>query len=296
MSGSGTAVSGPVVEPQVPVSVGRGRERLRFLLLGPLSVVREGRPCTPSAVKRRALLALLLFSANRQVAAGELVEELWDSRPPKSALATLQMYISGLRRTLDPAHSAARRAPRSHPRLTTDGATYRLRVRPGELDLERFRLLAATGRRLVGEGQCGPANRAFHEALALYQGRPLADLAAAGLLTARVTRLAEERLAVEQDFYDTVLCLGLGPRIIGELTERSARHPLREASHEQLMLALCQAGRRAEALAGYASARRVIVREIGVEPGPALREAQAVALSDRAVALARHPRCRPAAG
>ncbi|RKN03767.1 hypothetical protein D7319_30670 [Streptomyces radicis] len=275
-----------------PAPASRGPRTLRFQVLGPLGVVRDGRPCTPSALKRRVLLAVLLLSANRPVSVGQLIDELWSSRPPRSAVATLQMYVSGLRRALDPAHSAAHRDARSHPRLSTELAGYRLRVRPGELDLERFRTLASTGRRLVGEGHCGQAGLAFRRALSLCRGRPLSDLGTVGMLAPSITRLAEERLAVERESYETALCQGHGPLVIGELKEQCVRHPLQETFHEQLVLALCQAGRRAEALAAYASARRLIVGEIGVEPGPALRAAQRAALHDQYLVTARHPRCR----
>ena len=266
-----------------------------YLVLGPLTVFRNGRPCTPTALKRRALLAHLLLSANVAVPAHRLIEGLWGPVPPRAATATLQMYVSGLRRTLDPAHGAARRDARNHPLLSTEAAGYRLRVGPGELDLHRFRALAAAGRTQVAEGRCRQARETLGRALALWRGRPFTDLEGSGLLGARTLRLEEERLAVLGDRLDVVLCRGRSHEIVdavGELEELCALHPLRESFHEQLIRALCQVGRRAEALVAYARVRRTMVDDVGIEPGPGLRAAQRAALEGREARGATHQRCR----
>lgn len=129
-------------------------------MLGPLEVRRDGQPCTPTALKRRALLALLLLHANEPLSVTVLIDELWDCHPPRSATATLQMYVSGLRHTLDPDHRFAGRDPRQHPVLRTEGSGYRLRARPGELDLDHFQALAGLGRSQLQSGRCAVAARA----------------------------------------------------------------------------------------------------------------------------------------
>lgn len=270
-------------------------EEPRYFVLGPVTMLRDGRPCTPSALKQRVLLALLLLSPNTPVPTYRLIEGLWGSRPPQAAAATLQMYVTGLRRALDPAHGAARRDPRHHPLLATEATGYRLRVGPGELDLDRFRALSAAGRRHLAEGRCRQAGDAFRRALALWRGRPFADLEHSGRLGSYGVRLEEEHLAVVGDHLDTVLCRGDSHEVtdaIGELHELRAAHPLRESFHEQLIRALIRVGRRAEALAVYAKVRGMMVAELGIEPGPGLKAAQLVALQAREPYAAAHRHCR----
>ncbi|MFD8143299.1 BTAD domain-containing putative transcriptional regulator [Streptomyces sp. NPDC059708] len=263
-----------------------------YLLLGPLEVRRAGAVCTPGRLKQRALLAVLLLHANRLACAEMLIEELWDGRPPRSAQATLQMYVSGLRRTLDPGHGRAGGDPRRHPVLRTSGSGYVLRVEPGELDLDRSRARAAVGRDLRGAGDCAAAGEAFRAALAMWRGRPLADLGPARLPAYHAVRLEEERMALLQDRIGADICAGRSAEVIAELAELCARHPLREGLHEQLMLALASAGRRAEALDAYARVRRVVVADVGIEPGPGLQAVQRALLGGLPPTGPEHGRCR----
>ncbi|MFG2877844.1 BTAD domain-containing putative transcriptional regulator [Streptomyces sp. NPDC048337] len=263
-----------------------------YLVLGPLEVRRAGAVCTPSQPKRRALLAILLLQANRLASADMLIEELWDGHPPRSAQATLQMYVSGLRRTLDPGHGSAGGDPRRHPVLRTDGSGYVLHVAPGELDLDRSRAGAALGRSRLAAGDCGAASEAFSAALAMWRGRPLADLGPARLPAYYAVRLEEERLALVHDRIGADICAGRSQEVIGELAELCARHPLREAFHEQLMLALAATGRRAEALDAYARVRRVVVEDVGIEPGPGLQAVQKALLGGLRPTGQEHGRCR----
>jgi DNA-binding SARP family transcriptional activator len=248
--------------------------------------------CTPTSLKRRALLTLLLLHANRRFPICTLIGELWDGRPPQSAVATVQMYVSGLRRVLDPGHSRDGGDARRHPLLLTSGDGYLLRVRPGELDLDRFRGLVGLGRDLRAAGDCASAAKSFHQALALWRGIPLGDLGQACLPAHYTVRLEEERLALVHDRIGADICSGNAREVVGELEELCARHPLREDFHEQLMLALATAGRRAEALNAYARARRIMVENTGIEPGPDLRAAQQALLSGARAENGRHDRCR----
>ncbi|MFD3804432.1 BTAD domain-containing putative transcriptional regulator [Streptomyces sp. NPDC058619] len=265
-----------------------------YRILGPLEVHRAGVLCTPTSLKRRALLTLLLLHANRRFPICTLIGELWDDRPPPSAVAAVQMYVSGLRRVLDPAHSRDGGDARRHPLLLTAGNGYLLRVRPGDLDLDRFRALAGLGRDQRAAGDCTSSAKSFHQALALWRGTSPGDLEQASLPAHYTVRLEEERLALVHDRIGADICTGRAREVVGELEELCARHPLREDFHEQLMLALATAGRRAEALNAYARARRTVVENTGIEPGPGLRTAQQTLLSGDRPDNARHDRCRPA--
>lgn len=247
--------------------------------------------CTPTSLKRRALLTLLLLHANRRFPISMLIGELWDGHPPRSAVAAVQMYVSGLRRVLDPEHSRDGGDARRHPLLLTSGNGYLLRVRPGELDLDHFRAMAALGRDLRASGNCTSAAEAFHQALAVWRGTPPGDLGQACLPEHYTVRLEEERLALVHDRIGADICSGRAREVVGELEELCARHPLREDFHEQLMLALATAGRRAEALNAYARARRTVVEHTGIEPGPGLRAAQQALLSGARPDNAGHDTC-----
>lgn len=273
------------------VVAGSRRPLLRYRLLGPVELLRDGEPCTPAALKIRALLAVLLLHANESMSADRLIDELWQADPPRSAAATLQLYVSDLRRVLDRGHAEAGRPPGRHPVLPSRSAGYELSVQPGELDLHRFRALAAAGRDRVAAGRCAEAGEAFTEALALWRGPALGDLGRANLAASYTARLDEERLALLCDRIGTEICRGRGPAVIPELQELCAGHPLREQFHEQLMLALCAAGRRAEALDAYARARRTLIDDVGIEPGPALRAVQQAILNGHAPGDAAHQGC-----
>ncbi|MFF3850093.1 BTAD domain-containing putative transcriptional regulator [Streptomyces sp. NPDC002328] len=226
---------------------------------------------TVRSPKARALLAALLLDAGRIVPVESLKEALWGGAPPASAHASLHNHVSRLRRLLD-----------DPERLRAAPPGYRLRVEPGELDVYVFerRLAAARGahaarnwERVVGE--CTAA-------LALWRGAPLSGLPAELGGYALVQRLKEARLLLLEWRYDAELALGEAgsEQLIPELTELAARHPLREAYHRQLMLALHRAGRRAEALAVHRDLRTHLVEELGVEPGPTVREAHVEVLRD----------------
>ncbi|MYV56307.1 hypothetical protein GT042_28110 [Streptomyces sp. SID3212] len=260
-----------------------------------MAMYQDGRLCTPSALKQRALLVLLLLSANTPVPTDRLIEGLWGERPPQAAGATLQMYVSGLRRALDPAHGAASRDPRHHPLLSTETGGYQMRLAPGELDLDRFRSLTSSGRRHLAAGRCQEAGVALRQALALWRGRPFSGMEHSGRLGAYRVRLEEEHLSALGDYIDVVLCRGESHEVvdvISELSELCASHPLRESFHEQLIRALCRVGRRADALMVYARVRGMMTAELGIEPGPGLKAAQLAALEGRQPYGTGHPRCR----
>ncbi|MEV7414170.1 AfsR/SARP family transcriptional regulator [Streptomyces sp. NPDC089919] len=288
-------LSRPLRAPWFPPGTPEPGFAPKYLLLGPLELRREGLPCTPTALKPRALLALLLLHANRPASVSSLIEELWDGRAPQSAVSALQMYVSRLRRVLDPGHSRGGGDARRHPVLRTAGAGYLLAVGPGELDLDLFRARAEFGRSLLLRGDCAKAAAVFRSALGMWRGQPLGDLVQACLPPYYAVRLAEERLAVLHDRIGADICAGRAREVVGELEELCARHPLREAFHEQLMLALSLTGRRAEALEAFGRARRTVVAETGIEPGPGLQAAQRALLAGQRPPQAGHERCCPTA-
>ncbi|SDP87710.1 AfsR/SARP family transcriptional regulator [Lentzea jiangxiensis] len=245
-----------------------GDEPLHFRVLGTFEVTRGARRCTPTAQKQRALLALLALHANEFVPTSRIVDQLWARAAPRSAVAALHGYVTAVRRVLTPGFSSGRA---SHPVLSTRPSGYVLHLEPHQLDLTRFRQLARHGQAAVAAGDCARAREIFTSALALWRGSPLADLRETGLFDHDISRLEKEYLALLRDRFDVVLCRGDGHLAVCDLEELCGTHPLWERFHEQLMLALCQAERRADALAAYARAYRALSSHAGIEPGPRLR-------------------------
>jgi DNA-binding SARP family transcriptional activator/Tfp pilus assembly protein PilF len=236
---------------------------MEFCLLGPL-LVRRGKTALPFLPgKQRVLLATLLLRANRMVSLDELTEMMWGSAPPISARSTLRNYVKELRKTL---------AVCGDSRLITVPGGYQIRVTAAELDLSRFDALQASARTCAGAGAWNEASVQLREALSLWRGEPLADVPSEPLVLREVPRLAELRLQAIEARIEADLQLGRHADMIAELRHLCALHPFRERLRGQLMLALYRDGRQAEALAAYADARRVLVEELGAEPGTGLRE------------------------
>ena len=199
--------------------------------------------------------------------AGRLIDELWGEAPPSSAANMLQGYVSRLRKTLEPGRDRG-----EHELLVSHPRGYVLRIRPEQLDSERFVRLTAEARRLLEEGDARAAAARFDQALALWRGPALADLAHEPFARPDVERLEELRLGAVEDRIDAELAAGADGALVGELRELVAEHPLRERLRGQLMIALYRGGRQADALAVYRDGRQALKDELGIEPGPALRE------------------------
>jgi DNA-binding SARP family transcriptional activator len=227
-----------------------------FRILGPLEVVGDEGPFVLGGQKQRALLALLLLRAGEVVATERLVTELWGERPPKTATTSLQNFVSQLRKLFGP------------DLLQTKPPGYVLRLEPGQLDLARFEDLVADARREEPRERA----RLLREALALWRGPPLADLAYETFAQSEIRRLEELRLDALETRIDADLELGGGGELVSELETLVAQHPLRERLRHQHMLALYRAGRQADALDAYHATRRVLVDELGIEPSPALQK------------------------
>jgi DNA-binding SARP family transcriptional activator/ABC-type transport system substrate-binding protein len=237
---------------------------MEFGILGPLDVRANGAALSVGGPRQRALLALLLLSANRVVSRDRLVQELWPDQPADGLDHALTVRVSRLRKALDPQGSTAR--------LLTRPPGYLLRVEPGELDLQRFEELVAAGREALGAGDRARAADCFREADSLWRGRPLADLEFEPFARLEVERLEELRLAAVEERIDAELELGRHGALIAELEALVAKYPLRERLRAQLMRALYANARQAEALSVYSDTRRLLVDELGIEPSEELRE------------------------
>jgi DNA-binding SARP family transcriptional activator/ABC-type branched-subunit amino acid transport system substrate-binding protein len=240
---------------------------LDFLLLGPLEVRDGGRALHLGGVRQRSVLAILLLHAGHVVPADTLIDELWGDAPPADAASALQQHVSRLRRLLDP-----------HAVVETVAPGYLVRPPPGSTDVARFEALRAEGRDHLAAGRAGEAAEALRAALGQWRGRALADLAHEQFAVAAVEALEEERLEALELRVDADLALGRHAELVAELRTLAARHPLRERLRAQLVLALYRCGRQAEALEAYADARRALVDELGLEPGPDLRRLQQAVL------------------
>jgi ABC-type transport system substrate-binding protein/DNA-binding SARP family transcriptional activator len=244
---------------------------MEFRILGPLEATNAGRPIPLGSRKERALLAILLLRANEVVSPHALMDELWGESPPPSAAHTLQVYVSRLR-------SRLRAAGGDEGVLVTRPGGYLLRVGFGELDLDRFEQLAADARRALATGSSDRAAEKLRAALAIWRGRPLADLAFEPFARVDVERLEEQRLVAIEDLVEAELGRGNHAVVVPELEALVAEHPLRERLRGQLMLALYRSGRQADALDMYRDARDYLVGELGLEPSKDLRALQQAVL------------------
>ena len=228
---------------------------LEFRILGPVEVLDEGEPIALGGRNQRAVLALLLLRANEPVSTERLVDQLWGERPPRTAKTSLQNTIAQLRKLLGPGL------------LLTRPSGYVLQLDAEQLDLTRFE-------RLVHEARSAePAQRAelLREALRLWRGSPLADLESETFAQPEIQRLDDLRLGVLEERIAAELDLGADAELVAEIEALVRAHPLRERVRASLMLALYQCGRQAEALAAFHDARRTLVEELGIEPGPDLQ-------------------------
>jgi LuxR family transcriptional regulator, maltose regulon positive regulatory protein len=244
-------------------------------LFGELEAVASGVPVPVRGAKQRALLALLALQRGQPVSADRLIDALWGDGEAANPANALQAQIGQLRRTLGPAAI-----------LTTE-AGYALTAGPDEVDVVRFEQLVVKGRRLADDGEMEPASAALGEALRLRRGEPLAEFTYAGFFDAERARLDELILVAIESRAGADLGLGRHGEVAGELEARCREHPLRERLWELLILALYRSGRQAEALRAYTEVRDRLAGELGIDPGPALRDLQARILGqDPSLALA----------
>jgi DNA-binding SARP family transcriptional activator len=241
-----------------------------FRVLGPLEVFDGERAVLIGAGKRRSLLALLLLHSNEVVSAERLIDELWGAQPPPTAAKGLQVYVSQLRKEIQPHNGEG-----DGQILVTRSNGYLLQVRADEVDVHRFERELSAGEQALAAGELDRAAQRLRHGLAMWRGPPLADFAYEPFAQQEIARLEDLRLMAIEQRVEADLALGLHARVVGELEALVREHPLRERLRGQLMLALYRCGRQAEALEAYRACRRLMTDELGLEPGPALRELEA---------------------
>jgi DNA-binding SARP family transcriptional activator len=251
---------------------------VEFRVLGPLEVLVDGRPARLGGPRQRALLAILLVHANEVVSVARLVDEVWGDDPPVTAGNVLQTYISQLRKAL------------GRDTIGTRGRGYVVSVPDRALDLRVFERRAAAGGQARADGRSADAAAEFRAALSLWRGPALSDLVEEPCARTVAARLDGLRLLAVERAVEADLACGRDAELIAELDAVVAAHPLHERFRALQMLALYRAGRQADALEAFRSARATLVAELGIEPGAALRDLERAILEhDPDLAPARAP-------
>ena len=232
-------------------------------LFGEFEVARTGVPIQVRGGKQRALLALLALNRGAPVSADQLIDQLWDDGQAAKPANALQAQIGQLRRTLGASS------------IITSEAGYALAVGPEEIDVVRFEQLVARGRKLIVEGDREQGSAVLGEALELRRGEPLAEFAYAEFARSERAHLEELTVVAIEARAEADLAQGHHGELVDQLEALCHQHPLRERVWELRMLALYGAGRQAEALRAYTEIRDHLVEELGIEPGPALRDLEA---------------------
>jgi len=233
-------------------------------VLGPLQVRHEEQPRPLPDGKQRSVLAALALSANRSVSLDELADLVWDGHPPAAADATLRNYVSRLRHALGPGAA---------DRLGTGRFGYLMHLADEELDAAQLDACHRAGQAAARAGDWSTAGTVLTRGLELWRGNPLADIPSQALQHEHGQRLAHVRLHLLELRIEADLRLGRYDQLAFELEDLTRRHPMHERFHAQLVLVLARCGRQAEALAVFRRARRLLVQELGIEPGPELRRA-----------------------
>jgi DNA-binding SARP family transcriptional activator len=252
---------------------------MQFRILGPVEIrdERTGLKILPTGAKQRALLGALVVRSGHVVSVHRLIDELWGQHPPTHAANALQAHVARLRRLLPVPGPGS--GEQHHEWIVTRSLGYVLRLGGHTSDAGRFSELAAQGRAAAADDP-QQAAELLRAALALWRGPALEGSVRGDICAAEAAQLEEMRLTALEALYDACLRAARHDEIIGELEELTTDHPMRERFHDLLMVALYRCGRQAEALSVYDRARRRLVGELGVEPGPALR--------DRMDAILRH--------
>jgi DNA-binding SARP family transcriptional activator len=255
-----------------------------------LSAEVNGGSIVPTAGKPRQILALLALYPGRVMPVPTLMEEIWGTEPPQSALTTLQTYILQLRRRLGTAMGPGSPAGAKDVLATRHGG-YLLQIEPGSVDVHHYDRLVKEGQSAFEAGDNQVSADRFRTALELWQGPALVDVKAGPVLEIEAMRLEESRLVTVERRIDADLRLGRHAELIAELMELTARHLQHEGLHSQAMLALYRSGRQASALEVYRKLRMRLIEELGVEPSPQLqRMHQAMLAVDPALDVLAGPR------
>ena len=255
---------------------------LRYGILGPVVAVGEDGEVRLGAARQRATLALLLLNANSVVSIDRLADSLYAGRPPVTAVTQVHRQVSELRKAL------------GAEAVDTMGSGYVMHVGPRDLDLTRFERACADATDVLARGDGGRAAELFRDALALWRGAPLPELADNPAAAPQIRRLEELRLAAHERLLEAELALGRNGEVTAALEQLVDENPLDESLRRLQILALYRSGRQAEALEVFRQVRSELVERFGIEPSTALRELElavlrqdpsldAPAIADRAV-------------
>ncbi|MFC5824295.1 BTAD domain-containing putative transcriptional regulator [Nonomuraea insulae] len=264
-----------------------------FRVLGPVEAYEHDDELDLGGLRQRAVLARLLVARGQVVPVDTLLYDLWDDDAAKGAQSGLQVYISRLRRVLEPGR------PRGGPNrlLVTVASGYALRVASEQVDALRFEQLVRAAGEHLEESDPQSARGRLEKALGLWRGTPYSDFADQAWAEAEVNRLTELRLVARERHADTGLRLGMHAETVPDLEALTTEHPLREEGWRLLALGLYRCGRQGDALAALRRARNMLADELGIDPGPALRKLESDILAQASelelVMAARAP--RPAA-
>ncbi|MFJ9845005.1 BTAD domain-containing putative transcriptional regulator [Kitasatospora sp. NPDC101155] len=243
-----------------------------FRALGPLEIGVAGRPVPLQGARQRTIMSMLLLSPNRAVSVDALADAVWQGRPPATCRNQIAICVSALRKTFKTEAGVDRLIVTSHPGYLLDAAEHRI-------DTVEFEALVARAREAARAGRAEQACARYQEALALWRG-PALEGVTAERVEAEAARLTELRLTAYEEHAGIRLELGQHRELVGELTTFFRDHPLREQATAHLMLAQYRSGRRAEALETYREWHGLLAEELGIAPGPRLRELHEAVLND----------------
>ncbi len=235
---------------------------MEVVFLGPFEVRVDHEAVDTGGMRQRGLLAILALNRNEAVSTDRLIDLLWGGEPPSTALHTVQVFVSRLRRALGAAADC----------LVTRGPGYTLEIDADAIDAARCERSYTSARAALAIGDYSRAESLLRDALALWRGVPLADFTYEPFAQAAIARLEELKLSCREELIEAELALGRHQQLMPELEAFVREQPLRARPRGQLMLALYRCGRHAEALEDFREARQKLIDELGVEPGATLRE------------------------
>jgi basic membrane lipoprotein Med (substrate-binding protein (PBP1-ABC) superfamily)/DNA-binding SARP family transcriptional activator len=253
-------------EPSAPLRGTGSATGIRFRILGSLEVASDGELADLGPPKQRAVLAVLLLHPNEIVPTDQLIELVWSDGSPRTAAHSIQIYMSELRKVLDPMAG--------EPVILTRPPGYVLRADPDSIDAGRFERLVDEGTRAIAAGDPHRGEVAIREALGLWRGTPLSDFAYEEFAQPDIRRLQELRLQAVESLAAARLAAGSDHEVLPLVEMVIHQDPLRERSREYQMLAMYRTGRHAEALRSFQRFRELLSEELGLDPSPSLRQLQ----------------------
>jgi len=233
---------------------------LKFGILGPLEAQEAGQHLYIGSHKQRVVLALLLCRANRIVSTVALDDAVWGATPPRTAHKNLQVYVSALRKTIGT----------GGPRLLHTPPGYTLRIEPEQLDVLQFHKFVEAGRRAASAGDAVTAASLLGQAIRVWRGPVLPELASVPAIAAEAKRLWDQYLYAYEDWAETMVDLGHHVQVVEGIDRLARRYPFRERLRRCQLLALYRSGRPTEALAQFEALRQLLARELGLSPSPVL--------------------------